>query len=126
MTLQASVRVIVHGERTLFARTAVMFAGAVADRYRDTVATFMGALAQSRRREAERRSATTGLCSASQTREQRTQSADQGDGGIMFFHLAESPKVPGAPRIPVLLLNQIDAALNRGRLTANNYENNAA
>jgi hypothetical protein len=31
-----------------------------------------------------------------------------------------------APRILVLLLNQIDAALNRGRLTANNYENNAA
>jgi hypothetical protein len=54
MTLQASARVIVHGERTLFARTAVMFAGVVADRYQDTVATFMGALAQLRRREAER------------------------------------------------------------------------
>jgi hypothetical protein len=52
--LQASVREIVHGERTLFARTAVMFAGAVADRYQDTVTRFMGALAQSRRREAER------------------------------------------------------------------------
>jgi len=54
MTLQASVREIVHGERTLFARTAVTFAGAVADQYQDTVVKFMGALAQSRRREAER------------------------------------------------------------------------
>jgi hypothetical protein len=53
MTLEA-VRAIRHGERTLFARTATMFTGAIVDRSQESVAVFMGALAESRRREAQR------------------------------------------------------------------------
>lgn len=53
MTLEA-VRAIRHGERTLFARTATMFTGAMVDRSQKAVAVFMGALAESRQREAQR------------------------------------------------------------------------
>jgi len=53
MTLEA-VRAIRRGERTLFVRTATMFTGALVDHSQAAAAGFMGALAESRRREAQR------------------------------------------------------------------------
>jgi hypothetical protein len=54
MTFQASVRAIRDGERILFAGTASSFGSAISERSMEFSARFMAALAESRRREAER------------------------------------------------------------------------
>ena len=54
MALQDSVRAIRNGERTLLARTAGSFAGAINENSKDFIAQFMAALGESRRCEAER------------------------------------------------------------------------
>jgi uncharacterized protein YPO0396 len=54
MALQDSARAIRNGERTLLARAAGSFAGAINENSKDFIAQFMAALGESRRCEAER------------------------------------------------------------------------
>ena len=54
MTLQASIRAIRDGERTLFSRAAFSFASAIDECSREFLTRFRSALAESRRCEAER------------------------------------------------------------------------
>jgi hypothetical protein len=64
MALQDSARALGNGERTLLARAAGSFAGAINENSKDFIAQFMAALGESRRCEAEKLSAATRISEA--------------------------------------------------------------